>query len=427
MDFVIWGVGNRGKIAAKFIGYQYIKAFIDSNESLQGTQYNEIPVITIEQYVEQYQDCLLIVSPYQDQEIIEILKRKGIYSYLLMNDCPYEFCCGQLESFDEISLLHLDFDRAIIYGFTLYSILLWKYFLEKGFAVSLLIQEKYLDSKPLLQSISGKVYCEKEYGYKSDEIIIQTVKDPPRKEGIKVIDLYRVADFADKFYHPAVCRFHNMHEDEKCFIVGNGSSLSVADLNALSHHGIICFGMNGIPMIFKNTKWRPDYYVCEDGKAMDLFEDLILESQLDCVFVSDTNKEFLRKAGRFDQINVFHMAIENYTPCMPSFSDNMETVLFCGYTVTYVCIQIAVYMGFREIYLLGMDFDYADGDTVEVRHFDEKYHKNQEKINPCRKSENLLAYEAARQYAESHGIKIFNATRGGKLEVFERVDFDSLF
>ena len=38
-----------------------------------------------------------------------------------------------------------------------------------------------------------------------------------------------------------------------------------------------------------------------------------------------------------------------------------------------------------------------------------------------------MAYEAAEKYTESKGIKIYNATRGGMLEVFERVDLDSLF
>ena len=37
------------------------------------------------------------------------------------------------------------------------------------------------------------------------------------------------------------------------------------------------------------------------------------------------------------------------------------------------------------------------------------------------------AYEAFRRYADENGIKVKNATRGGKLEIFERVDFDSLF
>ncbi len=39
----------------------------------------------------------------------------------------------------------------------------------------------------------------------------------------------------------------------------------------------------------------------------------------------------------------------------------------------------------------------------------------------------LEGYKSAGNYADIHGIKIYNATRGGKLEVFERVNFDSLF
>ena len=39
----------------------------------------------------------------------------------------------------------------------------------------------------------------------------------------------------------------------------------------------------------------------------------------------------------------------------------------------------------------------------------------------------LAAYQKAKTYADTHNIKIYNATRGGKLEVFQRVEFDSLF
>jgi hypothetical protein len=37
------------------------------------------------------------------------------------------------------------------------------------------------------------------------------------------------------------------------------------------------------------------------------------------------------------------------------------------------------------------------------------------------------ACEVAREYFKSHDIKICNAARDGKLEVFERANFDSLF
>ena len=36
------------------------------------------------------------------------------------------------------------------------------------------------------------------------------------------------------------------------------------------------------------------------------------------------------------------------------------------------------------------------------------------------------AYTIAKEYCDTHVIKIYNAPRSGKLEVFERVDFNEL-
>ena len=88
-------------------------------------------------------------------------------------------------------------------------------------------------------------------------------------------------------------------------------------------------------------------------------------------------------------------------------------------TVTISLIQIAVYMGFKEIYLLSCDCDYSG----PKQHFTYYGMKSDSKAGDIM----ILAYQAAKDYADSHGIKIYNATRGGKLEVFEREDFDSLF
>ena len=103
-------------------------------------------------------------------------------------------------------------------------------------------------------------------------------------------------------------------------------------------------------------------------------------------------------------------------------------------TVTYVLIQIAVYMGFKEIYLLGVDHSFSrellpDGslkinDGV-INYFQSNYSKSND--TPARIKHMDLAYMQARMYCELNGIRICNATRGGKLEIFERVDFDKLF
>jgi hypothetical protein len=108
-------------------------------------------------------------------------------------------------------------------------------------------------------------------------------------------------------------------------------------------------------------------------------------------------------------------------------------VMQSGGTVTYICMQLAAYMGFSEIYLLGVDNTFARGVKLNGEivlgsthdHFDDNYKALS--AFPAVIDAVNSAYTTAREYGESHNIKIRNATRGGALEIFERVDFDSLF
>ena len=52
----------------------------------------------------------------------------------------------------------------------------------------------------------------------------------------------------------------------------------------------------------------------------------------------------------------------------PKFSDNPSRHLHCGYMVTYISLQLAYFMGFTRVYLLGVDFYYSltsPSQTVE--------------------------------------------------------------
>ncbi|MDR1539160.1 MAG: hypothetical protein LBU32_14415 [Clostridiales bacterium] len=96
-------------------------------------------------------------------------------------------------------------------------------------------------------------------------------------------------------------------------------------------------------------------------------------------------------------------------------------------------LQVAVNMGFNEIYFIGMDnkfpkhvaYDgsvFINGDIMH--HF---YPEDTKGLTTYSKELSEAAYTYARKYCENKDIKILNATRGGNLEMFERVDFDSLF
>ena len=85
-------------------------------------------------------------------------------------------------------------------------------------------------------------------------------------------------------------------------------------------------------------------------------------------------------------------------------------------------------MGFEKIYLLGTDFTQKGNVGEKGNHiYDDIFTEKRKIVGNSFYDIALNALEIAKEYADAHGIKIYNATRGGKLEVFERVDFDSLF
>ena len=82
-------------------------------------------------------------------------------------------------------------------------------------------------------------------------------------------------------------------------------------------------------------------------------------------------------------------------------------------------------MGFKEIYLLGIDHNYSieldeNGNLYKNNGVRDHFSDNDKTENVPQTFKSTLAYKAAKEYADRNGIKIYNATRGGKLEVFER-------
>lgn len=218
---------------------------------------------------------------------------------------------------------------------------------------------------------------------------------------------------------------------ERCFIVGNGPSLRIEDLERLSDNGEITFAANRIYKLFPSTTWRPTYYgVCDttlfkksqnEIDAVDSFKFL----PLDIYDAYTVNK---------DNYHVFSRIPFTFFNLKPSFGSSFKGLFGEGGTITYHLIQIAVAMGFKEIYLIGMDFSFSFGIGADGKYFEDKSIKSNHfgadnsklDVAPNLYS-NLRAYSVAKKYADNHGISIYNATRGGKLEVFPRINIDEIF
>ena len=85
-------------------------------------------------------------------------------------------------------------------------------------------------------------------------------------------------------------------------------------------------------------------------------------------------------------------------------------------------------MGFKEIYLIGVDCNYSPGNSVitQESYFDPRLYNSKRAYAAPEVDTNLQAYARAKEVCEHRGIKIYNATRGGKLEIFERADIDNV-
>lgn len=216
--------------------------------------------------------------------------------------------------------------------------------------------------------------------------------------------------------------YQNRHKGQRCFIVATGPSQSIEDINKLK--GEITFSVNSIYTCFSDTDWRPTYYCVQDRVVYEKNCKGIDELKAAQRFISDSIPQAYRKGDILYPTNErFHHCFNGYKFRI-RFSDDSSKVVFAANTIVYSAIQLAVYMGFSEIYLTGCDCNY----TSPKKHFN---HDTNEKIESKIKLDEignlmLASYRAAKKYTDTHPVKIYNATRGGKLEIFPRVNLDDV-
>lgn len=229
-------------------------------------------------------------------------------------------------------------------------------------------------------------------------------------------------------------KFKNIHLGERCFIVGTGPSLAANDLDLLKDE--ISFGVNNVVRAYESTEWRPDYYAIFDNTIFRLLTEA-RNSDVEYKGIFAPNDRFpkMEKDGVVDLpvdysctycINTIWNKILPRLFNRAAFSKDISEVIYSGTTVVYTCMQIANYMGFKEIYLLGVDCNYSDTqkhssiamDDMELEYEDSKWMRAERNM--------LCQFETLAKNIKGTDINIYNATRGGKLDCFPRVKLEDV-
>lgn len=236
-------------------------------------------------------------------------------------------------------------------------------------------------------------------------------------------------------YGKTIKSYKDKYKAKRCFLIGNGPSLKAEDLTKLHNNGDISFAFNRVYNIFDDTEWRPTFYISQDEKMLFGCQDVVNTLDLSVKFVPIQLNWYhdieIKDATYF---NIKPQISEN--PEDYQFSDNISKQIYHSGTGMYTAAQIAAYMGFSEIYFIGVDHHFQTSinnkgeivvDNSVKDYFNDKYNTDKDNLYIPNTEKSTLTYVAMKKHCDERNIKVFNATRGGKLEVFPRVDFDSLF
>lgn len=256
--------------------------------------------------------------------------------------------------------------------------------------------------------------------------------------------LIQLTDPTVLFMRSRLEKLGGAYAGQRCFIMGNGPSLNQMNLNLFENENV--WGSNRCYLLFDRVNWRPRFYVAVDKRVVpdNAIEIDSLSRQLpNSLFfypVSFRYNRTLHSAKNVYWYNEISLSDHNLPYSM--FSKNPSELVYSVRTVTVAMLQLAVYLGFNPIYLIGCDTSYTVPKTVQhengdsdklistdadPNHFDSAYFGAGKKWHNPHVDRMIFHYEQAKKVCDELGVKVYNATVGGNLEVYPRVNYLELF
>lgn len=231
---------------------------------------------------------------------------------------------------------------------------------------------------------------------------------PQRRDSLR-----QLGDYRDKF------------RGKRCFIIGNGPSLQKTDLTRLQ--GEYTFGLNRIYLLFPALGFSTTYYLS--------INNLVIEQCASDIVALGIPKFISWRAHKLIPATP-DMVFLHTTYTGPCFARDARGRLWEGATVTYVALQLAFHMGFQQVILIGVDHNFSTqgkpnttvvsaGDDPD--HFHPSYFGKGFRWQLPDLDTSEQGYLRARQAFADAGRQVLDATVDGKLKVFPKIAYESLF
>jgi hypothetical protein len=276
--------------------------------------------------------------------------------------------------------------------------------------------------------------------------ILQTVKNT--YDGIR-----RLPQIPAAYLHPwrresirRLAALKDRYKGQRAFIIGNGPSLKQTDLTKLKNE--FTFGMNRIYLMFPELGFSASCLVSINDLVIEQCADEMAALEIPKYIAWRSHRHFAshqlsvisdQSSARNYQLPITNLQLPTFlytTYTGPKFSTDVRGRVWEGATVTNVALQLAFHMGFEQVILIGVDHNFAskgdanktvvsDGD--DPNHFSAAYFGKGFRWQLPDLDTSEIGYRFARQAYESAGREVLDATVSGKLTIFPKVDYNSLF
>jgi 4-hydroxy 2-oxovalerate aldolase len=226
-------------------------------------------------------------------------------------------------------------------------------------------------------------------------------------------------------YKESIQKLKNIHKGERCFIIATGPSLNKTNLNLIKDETL--FGVNTLYRGLDKMDINLKYYVLGDAEIFHSQHKSLLQTNTTMFLCGGPGHYYVNNRNHYDQLSncdIYPIQRLGRMSIISDFSKDLTKGTYLSGSVTIHCLQVAYYLGFSEVYLIGCDCDYSN-----AHHFDGKRTIRREApVMTSQEGKNRVfkGYEICKHAFEQDGRKVYNATVGGKLEVFERRRLEDL-